>query len=202
MFNAKNIQLNTTIFTTPLLSKFLHHLSKFALRLIGWRVEGRMPDIPRFVLAGAPHTSNWDFVMFLLLAFYLRADVRYMGKSELFRWPIGGFFRWCGGYPVDRSKPQGLVEQMAKAIRESERFILVITPEGTRRKVREWKSGFYHIAKEAGVPIVTGYVDGRVKVCGIGPTFPLTDDMEADMKAIQSFFAGKVGIHPSRTSEL
>ena len=202
MFNAKDFQLNTTIFTAPLLSSFFHHLSKFVLRLIGWRVVGRMPDIPKFVLAGAPHTSNWDFVMFLLLVFYLRADVRYMGKSELFRWPIGGFFRWCGGYPVDRSKPQGLVEQMARAIRESERFILVITPEGTRKKVREWKSGFYHIAKQANIPVVTGYVDSRVKACGIGPTFPLTDDMEADMKAIRSFFAGKVGIRPHRTSEL
>ena len=161
-----------------------------------------MPDIPKFVLAGAPHTSNWDFVMFLAMVFVLQADVRYMGKSELFRWPIGGFFRWCGGYPVDRSKSQGLVEQMAQAIQDSEKFILVITPEGTRKKVREWKSGFYHIAKKAGVPIVTGFVDSRTKACGIGPAFYLTEDMEADMKAIQSFFAGKVGIRPSRTSEL
>lgn len=170
--------------------------------MIGWRVDGRMPDIPKFVLVGAPHTSNWDFVMFLLLAFHLQADVRYMGKSELFRWPIGGFFRWCGGYPVDRKKPQGLVDHMARAIQESERFILVITPEGTRSKVSEWKSGFYHIAKQAGVPIVTGYVDSRTKTCGIGPTFHLTDDMEADMKAIQSFFAGKVGIRLQQTSQL
>jgi 1-acyl-sn-glycerol-3-phosphate acyltransferase len=198
----QRLELTTTIFTTPIISGFLHHLSKFVLRLIGWRVDGRMPDIPRFVLAGAPHTSNWDFVMFLLLAFYLRADVRYMGKSQLFRWPIGGFFRWCGGYPVERSKPQGLVDQMARAIQESDHFILVITPEGTRSKVKEWKRGFYHIAKQAGVPIVTGYVDTRTNTCGIGSAFYLTDDIEADMKAIQSFFAGKVGIRPNRTSEL
>ena len=161
-----------------------------------------MPDIPKFVLAGAPHTSNWDFVMFLALAFYLRADVRFMGKAELFRGPFGGFFRWCGGYPVDRAKSQGLVEQMAQAIQESERFILVVTPEGTRHKVNEWKTGFYHIAKKAGVPIAVGFVDSRTKTCGIGPTFQLTDDMEADIKTIQSFFAGKVGIRPNRTSEL
>ena len=170
--------------------------------MVGWHVEGRMPDIPKFVLAGAPHTSNWDFVIFLAMVFVLQADVRYMGKSELFRWPIGGFFRWCGGYPVDRSKSHGMVEQMTQAIQDSEKFILVITPEGTRKKVREWKSGFYHIAKKAGVPIVTGFVDSRTKACGIGPAFYLTEDMEADMKAIQSFFAGKVGIRPSRTSEL
>lgn len=191
-----------TIFTTPVLSAFLYHLSKLLFRAFGWRVEGTLPDIPRFILVAAPHTSNWDFLLFLGLALHLKADVRYMGKAELFRWPIGGFFRYCGGYPVERNKTKGLVEQMARAIQEAERFILVIAPEGTRSKVTEWKSGFYHIARQANVPIVTGYVDGRSKACGIGPTFWLTDDMQADMKSIQSFFAGKVGIHPHRTSHI
>jgi 1-acyl-sn-glycerol-3-phosphate acyltransferase len=194
--------MDTTIFTTPVLTPLLRKLSQIVLRLIGWRVVGEMPDIPRFVLAGAPHTSNWDFVIFLAMALVLRADVHYMGKASLFRWPLGGFFRWCGGYPVERSKPQGLVDQMVKAMQESERFILTITPEGTRNKVKEWKTGFYHIARKAGVPIVTGYVDSRTKTCGIGSTFILTDDIDADMNAIKSFFAGKVGIHPAKTSEI
>ena len=91
---------------------------------------------------------------------------------------------------------------MVAAFRTSERFMLVITPEGTRSKVNEWKTGFYHIAKKVGIPISTGYVDSRTKICGIGPTFTLTDDMQADMKAIQAFFAGKIGIRPGRTSDL
>jgi 1-acyl-sn-glycerol-3-phosphate acyltransferase len=194
--------VKTTIFNTLLITPALRSLSKLALQLSGWRVVGQLPDIPKFVVVGAPHTSNWDFVMFLALAFILRGNLRYMGKKELFRWPIAGFFRWCGGVPVDRSKPQGLVEQTVQAIQEADRFQLVITPEGTRSKVREWKQGFYHIAKQANIPVVTGYVDSRTMTCGIGPTFTLTDDMEADIHAMQAFFKDKVGINPGLTSEL
>jgi 1-acyl-sn-glycerol-3-phosphate acyltransferase len=194
--------LKTTIFNTPLITPILRFLSKVSLQLAGWRVVGQLPDIPKFVVVGAPHTSNWDFVMFLALAFVLKGDLRYMGKKELFRWPVAGFFRWCGGVPVDRSKPQGLVEQTVKAIQDADHFQLVITPEGTRSKVGKWKQGFYHIAKKACIPIVTGYVDSRTKTCGVGPTFTLTDDMEADIKTMQAFFKDKVGINPGLTSEL
>ena len=194
--------MNRTIFTTPVLTDLLRTLFRLILRLTGWRVHGRLPDLPKFIIVGAPHTSNWDFVIFLGMALCLHGDFRYMGKAELFRSPFGGFFRWCGGYPVDRSKPQGLVDQMVEAFRTSERFMLVITPEGTRSKVNEWKTGFYHIAKKVGIPISTGYVDSRTKICGSGPTFTITDDMQADMKAIQAFFAGKIGIRPGRTSDL
>jgi 1-acyl-sn-glycerol-3-phosphate acyltransferase len=94
------------------------------------------------------------------------------------------------------------VEQTVQAIQEADRFQLVITPEGTRSKVGEWKRGFYHIAKQAGIPVVTGYVDTRTMICGIGPTFTLSDDMEADIKSMQAFFKDKVGIKPELTSEL
>jgi 1-acyl-sn-glycerol-3-phosphate acyltransferase len=194
--------LNTTIFDTPILSKLLHYLTKFLLRVFGWHVEGQMPDIPKFIVIGAPHTSNWDFVMMLALGFALQAKLYFMGKSELFHPLIGFFFRWCGGIPVDRTKSTGMVEQMVDVIRRSERFILAVAPEGTREKVLVWKSGFYHIAKKAGIPVVFGFVDGGRKTVGVGPTFMLTDDMEADMKAIQFFYAGIVGIRPHRTSEL
>jgi 1-acyl-sn-glycerol-3-phosphate acyltransferase len=194
--------LKTTIFNTPLITPALRYLSKLALRLSGWDVVGQLPDLPKFVVVGAPHTSNWDFVMFLALAFILNGNLRYMGKKELFYWPYGGFFRWCGGVPVDRSKPQGLVEQPVQAIQASGRFQLVITPEGTRSKVGKWKQGFYHIAKKAGIPVVAGYVDTRTMTCGIGPTFTLTNDMEADIKTMQAFFKDKVGINPRLTSEL
>ena len=191
-----------TIFNTPFITPALRGLSEFYLRLYRWHVMGQLPDIPKFVIVGAPHTSNWDFVMFLALAFVLKGDLRYMGKKELFYPPYGWFFRWCGGVPVDRSKPHGLVEQTVQAIQESDRFQLVITPEGTRKKVGKWKQGFYHIAKQADIPVVTGFVDSRTKTCGIGPTFTLTDDMETDIKSMQSFFKDKVGINPRLTSEL
>ena len=194
--------MKRTIFNTPIITPAFRYFFKAALGLLGWRVVGGLPDYPKFVVVGAPHTSNWDFVMFLALAFILKGDLRYMGKKELFRWPFAGFFRWCGGVPVDRSKHHGLVEQTVQVIQEAEHFQLVITPEGTRKKVGQWKQGFYHIAKKAGIPIVAGYVDSRTKTCGIGPTFTLTDDMQADIKSIQAFFKDKVGINPELTSEL
>jgi 1-acyl-sn-glycerol-3-phosphate acyltransferase len=187
-----------TIFNTPVLSRVFHYIARLMMRLLGWRVDGRLPNIPKFVLIGAPHTSNWDFLLFLGVIFTLRTNVRFMGKAELFRWPIGFFFRYCGGIPVDRKKSTGLVDQMVQAIRESDRFILTIAPEGTRHHVQEWKRGFYHIAKGTGIPVVLAIVDGRHKTVRVGQVFHPTENMEADMKAIQGFFAGIVGINPRR----
>jgi 1-acyl-sn-glycerol-3-phosphate acyltransferase len=190
--------MNITIFNTPIFSTVFHYYAKFVMQWLGWRVNGKLPDIPKFVLIGAPHTSNWDFVLFLGVMFYLRANVRFMGKAELFRFPIGWFFRYCGGIPVERKKSTGLVEQMVKACNESNRFILTITPEGTRHQVVEWKRGFYHIAKNAEIPIVMAVVDGRHKTVRIGQVFHPTEDVEADMKAIKRVFEGVVGIKPRR----
>jgi 1-acyl-sn-glycerol-3-phosphate acyltransferase len=194
--------MKRTIFNTPLVTPALRRISKLALRMLGWHVQGQLPESSKFVIVGAPHTSNWDFVMFLALAFILRGNLRVMGKKVLFYPPYGWFFRWCGGVPVDRSKPHGLVEQTVQAINASDHFQLVITPEGTRKKVDRWKQGFYYIAKKADIPIVAGYVDSRTMTCGIGPTFTLTDDMESDIKSMQAFFKDKVGINPELTSEL
>lgn len=187
--------MKTTIFNTPLLTPFLRFVTKVVLRLIGWKVEGQMPDLPKFVVIGAPHTSNWDFMLMLAVGFVLRAKLHYLGKAELFRSPIGFFFYWCGGTPVDRKKSTGLVEQTVNVIQNSEEFILAISPEGTRDQVHKWKSGFYHIAKGANIPIVPAYVDGKRKVVGIGgDTFTLTGDMEVDMNNIQLYFAKFEGI--------
>jgi 1-acyl-sn-glycerol-3-phosphate acyltransferase len=149
-------------------------------------------------LIGAPHTSNWDFVLFLGVIFSLKANVRFMGKAEIFRWPIGWFFRYCGGIPVDRKKSTGLVDQMVQACNETDKFILTIAPEGTRHRVTEWKRGFYHIARSAGIPIVMAKVDGRHKTVRVGQVFYPTEDMETDIRAIQGLFAGVVGIRPRR----
>ena len=190
--------MHRTIFNTPFLSTFYHYLARSIMRLLGWQIEGKLPDLPKFVLIGAPHTSNWDFILFLGVIFSLRANVRFMGKAELFRFPIGWFFRYCGGVPVDRKKSTGLVEQMVKVCNESEQFILTIAPEGTRHHVTEWKRGFYHIARSAGIPIVMAIVDGRHKAVRIGQVFHPTEDMEADMKAIKAVFDGIKGIKPRR----
>jgi 1-acyl-sn-glycerol-3-phosphate acyltransferase len=175
--------MKTTIFNTPILSAIFHYLARLFMMLSGWRVDGKLPEIPKFVLIGAPHTSNWDFLLFLGLIFTLRANVHFMGKAELFRFPIGWFFRYCGGIPVDRKKSTGLVEQMVKVCNDSEKFILTIAPEGTRHHVVEWKRGFYHIAKSAGIPIVMGIVDGKHKTVRIGQIFQPTDDMDCGGQA-------------------
>ncbi|HNN13313.1 MAG TPA: lysophospholipid acyltransferase family protein [Anaerolineales bacterium] len=187
--------MKLTIFNTPLISPILRLLSGAIMRLTGWRVDGSLPDLPKYIIIGAPHTSNWDFVLFLGAIFQLKADVRYMGKAELFRNPFGWFFYWCGGIPVDRSKSTGLVEQMVEAFHASERFTLTIAPEGTRHGVKEWKRGFYHIAKGAGVPVVMAKVDGKQKTLHIGQVFHLTENIEEDMKSILGAFQGMMGIN-------
>ena len=190
--------MKATIFNTPILSPFLRLLSNSIMRLFGWRVDGMLPDLPKYVIIGAPHTSNWDFILFLGIIFRLRINVSYMGKVELFRSPLGWFFYYCGGIPVDRSKSTGLVEQTVEACEKANQFILVIAPEGTRHGVKEWKRGFYHIAKGAGIPIVMAKVDGKHKTVHVGQIFHPTEDMEADMNAIQDAFKGMIGIRPSK----
>lgn len=190
--------MKNTIFTTPVISQLLRFLSNSIMRLIGWKVEGTLPNLPKYIIIGAPHTSNWDFLLFLATIFHLKVDARYMGKAELFRGPFGWFFYWCGGIPVDRKKSQGLVEQMVEACNNSDKFILTIAPEGTRHKVKEWKRGFYHIAKGAGIPIIMAKVDGKKKAMCVGEVFHLTEDMEADMLAIQDAFKGMTGINPRK----
>jgi 1-acyl-sn-glycerol-3-phosphate acyltransferase len=201
-FQGYNLQdkqkLKNTIFTTPILSALLRAIANLILRLSGWHVDGKLPDISKYIIIGAPHTSNWDFVLFLGVIFHLKVNVNYMGKAELFRNPFGWFFYWCGGVPVDRKKSTGLVEQMVKVCEQSDKFILIIAPEGTRHFVTEWKRGFYHIAKTAGIPIVMAKVDGKQKTVRVGQIFQPTEDMEADIKTIQGFFAGLIGLNPRK----
>lgn len=190
-----------TIFTTPIISLVLRLISNSLMRLAGWRVDGKMPDLPKYIIIGAPHTSNWDFVLFLGIVFFLKIDVRYMGKAELFNNPFGWFFYWCGGIPVDRKKSTGLVEQMVDACNRSKNFILVIAPEGTRYHVHEWKRGFHHIAKSTGIPIVMAKVDGKSKTVHVGEVFQPGEDIEADMKTIQGAFEGMSGINPKKKTK-
>ncbi|TCO80244.1 1-acyl-sn-glycerol-3-phosphate acyltransferase [Plasticicumulans lactativorans] len=167
----------------------LRALAAACLRLSGWRIEGQLPELPRYVVIGAPHTSNWDFALMLAMALHFRVEFVWMGKDSLFASPLGGLFRWLGGVPVDRSRPHGLVDAAVAAFDARERLVLVIAPEGTRKQVQRWRTGFYHIAAQAGVPILLAYVDARRRVGGLGPLFHPTGDAQADMAAIRAFYA-------------
>lgn len=189
-----------TIFNTPVVNTLLKALSVGFLRLTGWRVEGQLPDEARkSVLIAAPHTSNWDLPYTLMVAFALNLRVQWMGKSGIFRFPFGGLMRWLGGIPVDRSRSTNLVAASIESIRNAVGPLqLIVPPEGTRSKTRYWKTGFYHIAVGAGVPIVMAYLDYRRKVGGLGSIFKTTGDVERDMAAIKAFYAPIVGKNPQQ----
>ncbi|MBE5528380.1 lysophospholipid acyltransferase family protein [Laribacter hongkongensis] len=183
-----------TVFDTPILRPLLALVARVGLRLSGWRVEGQFPADPRYVLIGAPHTSNWDFPLALGVCFACNVKIYWMGKSSLFRGLAGPVMRWLGGIPVNRDKPGGLVGQMITAFGRQPELVLAIPPEGTRSRVSEWKTGFYYIAQRAGVPVLPVYVDGARKVVGIAPLFYPTGDLEGDLPKIRAIYAGKQGI--------
>ncbi len=137
----------------------------------------------------------------LLLAFALRTNISALGKDSLFRWPFGVLFRWCGCIPIDRTTSANVVETLIHVFRESEKLILVVTPEGTRKKVRYWKTGFYYIAQGAHVPIVLAFIDYRRKAAGIGPLITPTGDIEADIEIIRSFYEQVSGKYPEKAGK-
>ena len=163
-------------------------VGRTALKLMGWRIEGELPRLDKFVAIGAHHTSNWDFVIFIALKFVLRLNARWFGKHSIFRWPFGGLMRSWGGIPIQRHLSLNMVEQAIQGFRDNREFILVLSPEGTRRKVERWKMGFYHIALGAGVPIVLGALDYQNRRVVIAPTFLPTGDEQADLAAMLAFF--------------
>ena len=183
--------MHRTIFTTPVVNTLLRGLSLFILRLKGWKIEGELPPgADKAVLIAAPHTSNWDLPYTLMTGFALRLNLYWMGKESIFRVPFGAFMRWLGGIAVDRSKSNNLVAASVEAIRAAAGPLqLVVPPEGTRSKTRYWKTGFYHIALGAGVPIVMAYMDYAEKRAGLGPVFHPTGDVERDMESIKAFYA-------------
>lgn len=172
-----------------ILQPFFYLGAVVLLFLFGWKTNGESPDIHRYVLIAAPHTSNWDFVFFLLIIFKMRLPVYWMGKDSMFRWPFKGILKRLGGIPVNRSEKNNVVSFMAKAFENTERLVITIAPSGTRRNTGLWKTGFYHIAREAKVPIVCGFIDYQHKTIGVGPIFHPTGDMRADMDTIHSFYA-------------
>ena len=179
-----------------------HWLAKMLLKLFGWRAEGSLADTPKCVLIVAPHTSNWDFLVMLALAIALRIKATWMGKHTLFRAPFGWIMRRLGGLPIDRSARNNVVEQAIESFRRRDRMVLAILPEGTRKRTPYWKSGFYHIALGAKVPIALGFADYRRKVGGIGRVFVPSGDVDADMALIRDFYSSITGKRPEQFGEI
>lgn len=177
------------------LDRAWRHTFRAWVRASGWRLEGEFPDVPKLVLIVAPHSSWWDGIWGLLFKVALGADIEFMAKRELFRWPLGGPLRRLGGVPVERRAAHDVVGQMVDRFRARERLWLCIEPEGTRKAVTKWKSGFWHIARKAGVPILPAYFDYPRKVIGLGPLFHPGVDRAADIAALRAFYAPYKGKH-------
>ena len=171
-------------------------LGRGFLRLLGWRISGALPELPRLVVIVAPHTSNWDFFIGLGVKLALGLDVAWLGKHTLFLGPWAPLLRWLGGIPVNRAAPQGLIPELVRCLRSRERFLLALAPEGTRSKVVRWKSGFHAIAVQAGVPVVPVALDYGPREVRFGTPFMPTADFEADLAVLLRFYDGVVARHP------
>ena len=169
-------------------------------RWSGWRTSGALPVDRKFVIIGAPHTSNWDFPVFLGTVATLGRQVHFIGKSSLFNWPMGGFMRGLGGVPVERHASQDLVSQVAAQFALHDDFALIVAAEGTRDPTTRWRTGFYHIALKAQVPIVCAGPDYGRKIGIIGPVIIPTGDYDADMKPAFAFFRSLFPKHPERAA--
>jgi 1-acyl-sn-glycerol-3-phosphate acyltransferase len=163
----------------------------------GWNIKVEPPQDARLIMIAAPHTSNWDTVMMLVAASAYRVRIRFLAKKSLFFFPLGPLLRALGGIPIDRSGKLGIVGEAAAAVRGADRIMLAISPEGTRKHTEYWRSGFYWIAREAGVPLVAGVLDYGKKEAAFGPKIDLTGDIVADMNAVRAAFAGVTGKYPA-----
>ena len=178
----------------------MHSLAKFIyFKILGWRLVGTFPKIDKCVVAVAPHTSWVDFFLGLLVRRVFNEEINYIGKSSLFKPPFGWYFRWMGGAPIDRSKRSDTVGAIAKIFDEHKKFRLALSPEGTRKKVTEWKTGFYYIAKMANVPIVLVAFDYGKKEVKISELYYPTENKEADFTSYRKFFKGVVGKIPGNS---
>ena len=192
--------MQRTVFSTPFVNALFRLFSRLYLKLAGWKVLGALPpEAQKSVFIAAPHTSNWDLPYTLMVAFSLRLNIYWMGKASIFRFPFGGLMKWLGGIPVDRSKTNNLVAASAQAIMSASAALqLIVPPEGSRSKTRYWKTGFYHIAMAAQVPIVMAYMDYHRKISGLGPVFHPSGDIESDMRSIKAFYAPFKGKNASQ----
>lgn len=173
--------------------------ARVLLRVARWRTVGEVPSSG--ILVGAPHTSNWDWVTMLLLMWSGGVPPRVLIKAEIMGTALGPLLRANGGIPLDRQNPTAVVRDLLAEARLDEPFLLIIAAEGTRKKGGYWKSGFYRIAQQAGLPISLGFIDGPTRTLGFGPSFRPSGDVVADMDIVRTFYADKHGIHPQLRTE-
>lgn len=166
-------------------------------KVLGWKIVGDFaPQIKKSVIIAVPHTSWHDFYIGVFTRRITKVQINWVGKKELFKWPFGWYFRWMGGAPLDRTSGQNKVEAIAKVFDSKDEFRLTLAPEGTRKKVDTWKTGFYYIAMAVGVPIIPVAFDYRTKTVRIHPPFYPTGDLEADLKVLRKLYKGVVGKVP------
>lgn len=185
-----------TIFYTPLIRECLRLFARFYLMVFGWTCIGSVPEERKYIVLAGPHTSNWDFPFMIACAALIGAKPYWMGKKSIFFFPLGWFFRWMGGLSIDRNKNNSVVDQMVRIFNDVEELCVLIPPEGTRKRREKWKSGFYHIAQQAKIPLVLGYLDYTKKEGAFGELFWVTGDYDMDMKYIQEFYASKGAKYP------
>jgi 1-acyl-sn-glycerol-3-phosphate acyltransferase len=161
-------------------------------RLMGWKVLGAAPTDKKLIIIAAPHETNWDLPYMLGIAFYYRIPVKWMGKKSLGEGPFGWLMRWWGLLPVDRHASMNIVQQVSKAYSETDEMAVVLAPEGTRSDVKAWKTGFYNISKESGVPVALGFIDYARKLGGIDGKMVPTGDYEADMEKVAEYYMARV----------
>jgi 1-acyl-sn-glycerol-3-phosphate acyltransferase len=169
---------------------------------MGWHIRTVPLDQSKYIMIGAPHTSNWDFVIGYLMMTAIGLKLSWVGKHTLFRKPYGWFLRWIGGIPVNRELSTNFVDQVVQKFNSLDHLIVVMAPEGTRKKTEGWRTGFYYMAKEAQVPVLAGFLDYPNKVGGIGKVIQLTGDMEADIQKFQQFYSGITGKYPEKMTEI
>ncbi|MDH4118039.1 MAG: lysophospholipid acyltransferase family protein [Acidimicrobiia bacterium] len=175
----------------------IRNLCRALLRIRGWTLLGSPPQTAKYVVIAAPHTSNWDFPIMLAMAGAFGLRLSWMGKDSLFRAPFGFIMRRLGGVPVKRHTAHNVVDQTIAAFEAAERFVLAIPAEGTRSRTEHWKSGFYHIARGARVPIAPAFLDYSKKEGGFRPAIEPTGDIKADMDLIRAAYEGVLGKKPS-----
>lgn len=185
------------------MSGFKRTVARLGFKLFRWNHVSTVTPVKGqpSILIGAPHTSNWDFIMMLGIAWELGIDFRFLGKDSLFKFPLGPIMRALGGIPVDRKKPFGLVQRLIDDAKNNEGFVLVVTPEGTRGAGKYWKSGFYRIATQTGIPVTLGYVSKENRSCGLGVTFTPTGNVHEDMDFVRDFYKDKSGLKPQLRTE-
>jgi 1-acyl-sn-glycerol-3-phosphate acyltransferase len=174
---------------------------RLGFRLLGWGIENAPPDVARCVAIVVPHTSNWDFAVGVLALLAMGLDARWLGKHGIFRWPFGVVWRWLGGIPVDRRAAGGVVATAVQLFQERPQLMLGLSPEGTRKRVEKWKSGFYRIALEAGVPILPVSFDYRKRRIAFFPLLQPTGDLEADIAALRTRFTSAMARRPEQYQE-